>query len=99
MQTDVNEGIGMRRTAALLLGAGDAAALVLLRPEAARLAGHLGTLRSGLAAAPDAALGELAAALTWLVAAWLALGLLAALGTALPGTLGRVADRASRALL
>ena len=89
----------MRRTAALLLGAGDAAALVLLRPDVVRLAGHLGTLHSRLAAAPDAVLGELAAALTWLAAAWLALGLLAALGTTLPGTVGRVADRASRALL
>jgi hypothetical protein len=67
-----------------------------VRDAAAGVAGpHAWTARAGA----DAALASLAAAILWLVAAWLALGLLAAAGAGLPGALGRLTAAASRVLL
>ncbi len=71
-----------------------AATLVGLRPD-------LGLLAEGLAhprawvdrAGADSVVAALAGAGLWLVAAWVALGLLAAAGARLPGTAGRLSGR------
>jgi nucleoid-associated protein YgaU len=64
---------------------------------AARQLPHFGTwlLRTGL----DRVLEVLAAAGMWLVAAWLAIGLVAALAASLPGAPGRTAAAICRAVL
>lgn len=85
--------------AAALLG-GDAAALALLRPDFAGLGAALAAPRAWLARrGPDAALADLAAAAIWLVAAWLAVGLLAAAASRLPGLAGDLAGCACRFVL
>jgi resuscitation-promoting factor RpfA len=100
MQTHANcRQIAQRIATAVLVGA-DAAALTGLRSSASaavRQLPHLGTwlLRAGL----DRVLERLAAGGMWLAAAWLAVGLVAALAAALPGTPGRVSAAICRMLL
>jgi nucleoid-associated protein YgaU len=86
------------RTAAL--AATDIAVLITNRPHVAQLAAHLAHPRRWLAGAgADVACGQVATAAIWLVAAWLALGLLVTAGSRLPGLPGRCAARASRLVL
>jgi hypothetical protein len=83
--------LGTAKLAALALA--DAGVLVAARPGTALLH-DLAAPRDWLArVGADAATARLAAAGLWLVAAWVAIGLLAAIAAHLPGTAGRVAAR------
>jgi nucleoid-associated protein YgaU len=91
-----------RRPAAeiAVLTAIDAVVLVALRPQLGSLERHLAAPRTWVARiGPDQAVATLAAALVWVVAAWLAVGLLATAAGRLPGLAGRTSARLSRALL
>ena len=83
-----------------LLAAADAAVLALDLPDFTALWLHLRAPGAWLGeSGTDAALATVAAALLWCAAAWLALGLFAALAGGLPGLPGRVATALSRRLL
>ena len=72
-----------------LIASIDAAALVLLAPDWSALAAHLAAPNEWIAQdGGDSAASALAAAALWLCSAWLAVGLLAMLGSAAPGRLG-----------
>jgi hypothetical protein len=80
-----------RRETIVFLVAGDAAALLTLRPHVGRLARHLAAPHAWLnQAGADRAVATLAAAGVWCAAGWLALGLTAAAAARLPGAAGRV---------
>jgi nucleoid-associated protein YgaU len=98
MQT---KGNVMRRvTGTAVLSGAVAAILLLVHPRPAALVRRLRAPGTSLrAAGTDALIGDLAASLLWLVAAWLALGLAATLLAAVPGSAGRAFDAASRRLL
>ena len=82
------------------LALGDLAALVALRPDLGALAGDVSAPHAWVATAgPDGAAITLSCAGLWCVAAWLGVGLLAAAATQLPGSIGRMARSASRAML
>lgn len=90
------------RAAALLALAiaGDCAALLALIPAARSAATGLRSPQSWLdQVGPDAATATLAAALLWLVALWLALGLGAAVLTYAPGRTGSQAGALARLVL
>lgn len=78
----------------------DAVALVALRDTALKAAARLPQLdRWLLRAGADRVLEQLATAALWLAAAWLALGLLAALAALLPGAPGRICVALCRVVL
>jgi hypothetical protein len=82
-----------------VLALGDAAVLVALRPHPA-IVHRLASLPAWLeSAGPDTVAAEIAGAAVWLAALWLAVGLVASLGSALPGALGRAARTLARAAL
>jgi len=91
----------MRRAAATaVLGGAIAAVLLLVRPHPVELTHRLAAPGAALQqTGSDVVLAEVSATLLWLVAAWLALGLAAALLAATPGVVGRLFDAASRKLL
>ena len=89
----------MQRIRLLALVLVDAAVLAGLRPHGS-LIRHLAAPRPWLAAVgPDRATVEIAAAALWLVAAWLAVGLLASCVARLPGAVGRCAHAVAAAVL
>jgi hypothetical protein len=78
----------------LALTIGDGAALALLRPAPHALAGELAHPQRWVArVGADHAAATLAGAALWLAAAWLGLGLLAALAGRLPGAAGALSRR------
>jgi nucleoid-associated protein YgaU len=82
-----------------VLALGDGAVLITLRPHpaiVARLASLPGWFET---AGPDRVAADIAGAAVWLTALWLAVGLIASLGSALPGALGRAARTLARATL
>jgi hypothetical protein len=82
------------------LGAGDATALLLLRPDVPAVARTLRHPQAEIAArGADAASATVVGAAVWLLAAWLAVGLLVAWAGTLPGAVGRVGATASRVVL
>lgn len=82
------------------LVAADVAVLVLARPQWHSVARQAGAIAANdSSGATDAALGAVAGAALWLVAAWLGVGFAAALLSAVPGACGRMAHVASRRLL
>lgn len=89
-----------RRATIVAVSAGDAAVLAGLRPDWARLLAQLAHPHAWVAGSgADGAVSGLAGAALWFVAAWLGLGLLAAVTARLPGALGRAAGAAGRVLL
>jgi hypothetical protein len=79
---------------------GDIAALRLLQPSPAALAGDLAAPRAWVeSVCADAAAAALCGAVLWIVAAWLGVGLLTTALAVLPGTAGRLALRTARAVL
>jgi nucleoid-associated protein YgaU len=89
-----------RSMATATLGGAIAAVLALLRPHPAALCRRLTTPGSALQqAGPDVVLAEVSATLLWIVAAWLAVGIAAALLACVPGWVGRVSGAASRRML
>lgn len=90
---------GDAAAAAIITGV-DVAALVFTAPDAARLTDHLAAPHAWLEqVGVDRAAVDLAAGLLWLTAAWLAVGLLAAVAGRLPGVVGRLGSAVSRGLL
>ncbi len=84
----------LARLAAVVVA--DAGALIALRPAASALPHRLTHLRRSVElAGVDSATAALAAAGIWLVAAWVALGLLGAVAGRLPGATGRAGRRAA----
>ncbi|WP_375487753.1 LysM peptidoglycan-binding domain-containing protein [uncultured Jatrophihabitans sp.] len=82
-----------------VLALGDAAVLVGVRPPWHATVHGLAHPGRWLDAGPDEALGQLCSVLLWLAALWIALGLLAGVGTRLPGAVGRVCLRCARLVL
>jgi hypothetical protein len=79
---------------------GDAAAVVICRPNPAELARELSAPHAWVTAVgADAAAATVAGAALWLVAAWLGVGLGAGLLARLPGTVGRCAGVVTRVVL
>lgn len=92
--------VNVRYTGLALLAASDAVALVGLAGTAGEFAARAGRPRLWVAEAGlDRALLSTAGAAVWLAAAWLALGLLAAASSRLPGAAGRLGGRIGRGLL
>ena len=91
----------MRRVAATaVLSGAIAAVLLLVRPHPVELSRRLAAPGAALRqSGPDVVLAEVSATLLWLVAAWLAIGLVATLLAATPGVVGRLFGAASRKLL
>lgn len=78
----------------------DVTTLGLLRPDPAALAALVSAPRSSMAReGADAACVRLAGAGLWIIAAWVAIGLLAAAAAQLPGTVGHRARRVSQMVL
>lgn len=89
----------MRRPASLaVLIAADAWVLTACRPRWSRLLGAAAH-PSGASDSTDATVQRFASAALWLLALWLAAGLLAALLSGTPGALGHLADRMARIML
>lgn len=83
-------------TAALVVVA-DVAALLALRPAPTQLRAQLAHPRQWTdAVGADAAVGALAGAALWLLAAWVAVGLIAAVAGQLPGVAGTAAGACAR---
>jgi nucleoid-associated protein YgaU len=83
----------------LALTVGTAFVLVTCRPRLGELAGGLRSPRQWVAeVGPDAAVSAVAGALLWLVALWLALGLIVTAASLLPGRLGRLGSAAAHRL-
>jgi hypothetical protein len=79
---------------------GDLAALLALRPDLGALADDVAAPHAWAAeVGADGAAATLVSAALWCVALWLGVGLLAAVATRLPGSLGRVARSLTRVLL
>ncbi|HEV7206584.1 MAG TPA: hypothetical protein VGN18_18400 [Jatrophihabitans sp.] len=90
----------MRSVRTALLMAGDAAALALLPGSAAEFVARVGRPRAWLLeVGVDRALVVAAGAAVWLAAAWLGVGLIAALGARLPGAAGRLGAAVGRRVL
>lgn len=88
------------RSAPIVLALADTAVLVALRPDPAALLARLSAPRSWLEQdGADAVFVRLAGAGLWLVAAWIAFGLIASAAATAPGAVGRLAHRVSIAVL
>jgi resuscitation-promoting factor RpfA len=82
------------------IAAADAAALVMLRPDAIQLARYLtAPTETVRRVGADAAAAEIAQAALWCIAVWVAVGLAACAASALPGACGHLADRFARHVL
>ena len=88
--------MNVHRIRTALLAGGDLAVLVAVHPDWHGVLAGLAAPRTWLAAGPDAAVAEACAAVLWLAAAWIGIGLLAGLGARLPGAVGRRCARCAR---
>jgi LysM repeat protein len=78
----------------------DTCAVLTLRPDWPQLARHIAHPYAWVdTVGTDRAAASLAGAAFWLIALWFGIGLLAALASAAPGTIGRLATRFARWLL
>lgn len=91
MQTQANEGFLMRLIRVLALAAADLAVLLGARPNFTAVGRGLAHLPQWLKTDPDGAALGFGAAVLWVLALWVAIALLVALGTACDGVIGRVA--------
>ncbi len=90
---------GKRRALYSVVLLADGAVLAALRPRPAALAQHLAHASTWITSQPDGAIAELVAAVIWLVAVWLGVGLLAGLLARAPGIAGTVARGVARVTL
>jgi LysM repeat protein len=90
----------LTRAALLAVVVVDAFAVIALRPDWPQLARHVVHPYAWVSSdGTDRAAASLAGAAFWLIALWFGIGLLAALASAAPGIIGRLATRVTRWLL